>query len=73
MTVILGRLCTICVARQKLVPAVNIAGNAEGLEWYECAEHGAGDHAREFGGGLMRIRLESAEAFFERHFGKKGK
>lgn len=69
--VIIGRLCTICMARGALKPAVNIATDAEGLEWYECEGHGAGDHAKEFGDGLMRVKLESAEAFFERHFGKK--
>lgn len=67
--VILGRLCTICMARGQLVPSVNVATDAEGSEWYECADHGAGDHARQFGGGLMRVRVESAEEFFNRHFG----
>ena len=68
MTVILARLCTVCTASGKLVPAVNIARNVEGLAWFECAGHGAGDHSKAFGTGLLRIHLESADDFFKRHF-----
>jgi hypothetical protein len=68
MTVILGKVCTICQARGELVAAVNVAQNAGGLQWYECTAHGAGDHSKEFGTGLDRTRVESAEAWFKRYF-----
>jgi hypothetical protein len=76
MTVIIGRVCTVCAAKGVTVIATHVATNAEGGQWYECGEHGAGDHAKVFGGGFMRLKLESAEDFFKRVFdvtrGKKG-
>lgn len=68
MTVVLGKLCTVCHAKGELTPAVNVARNAVGLEWYECAAHGVGDHSKAFETGLMRIHVESAEAYFRRMF-----
>lgn len=67
MPVILGRLCTICAARKIIAQAVNIAKNAEGLEWFECANHDEDDHNREFQMG-KRIHTESTTEFFKRHF-----
>jgi hypothetical protein len=68
LTVVLARLCTICEAEGRLVGAAFVARDEAGLEWYECAGHGPGDHGGALGGGL-RTTLESAEAFFDRHFG----
>jgi len=68
MTVTPLRLCTVCLERGQDVPATFVASNAEGGQWFECDDHGAGDHARAFGGGFMRLHREPMEAFFKRVF-----
>jgi len=35
------RACSNCLAVGKIVPAEYIATDAQGLQWFECSEHGA--------------------------------
>lgn len=68
MTLILGRLCTVCMARTGHTKAATyIAENAKGLQWYECDNHDEFDHDRVFHLGKRTAR-ESVESFFNRHF-----
>lgn len=70
MTILMVRPCTICMAHEKTVPALFVARNAEGMEWYECAVHDALDHDRTFKMG-PRTMLMSKEEWFARHFPAK--
>lgn len=38
------RLCTVCSLNGTLKVASYVATNAEGMQWYECGDHGIEDH-----------------------------
>lgn len=58
------RFCTVCLERGEKRSATHVATNAEGGQWYECGQHGVGDHSKAFGGGFMRLRLQTMAEFF---------
>ncbi len=71
-TIAAPRTCTVCNARgQTGKRASFIASNAVGLQWFECEDHGPGDHAATFGAeGVadgQRVSRESLESWFHRH------
>lgn len=62
-TVTAPRFCTGCMGRGIRRPAIQIARDAGGAEWFECGQHTASDNLM----GTERVAFESLEAWFDRH------
>lgn len=62
-TIAAPRFCTGCLGRGIRRPATHIAGDASGLQWFECGEHAPSDNLAE----TERVTLEPLEAWFERN------
>jgi len=56
-------MCTVCVAQSKRIPALNVATDADGLQWFECGAHEATDNVA----GVLRVESEPLEAWRARH------
>jgi hypothetical protein len=59
----MARLCTVCLGRDRRVPATQIAAGADGLQWFECDDHGPEDNLAE----QCRVSLEPIAAWFARN------
>ena len=55
--------CTTCLAKSKLVEARFVAGDADGLEWYECGQHKPDDNLA----GVTRQSLTPIAEWRKRH------
>jgi hypothetical protein len=52
------RACTVCMAAGVRKAATHVATAQDGLQWFECGEHGPNDHF------FPRVSLDSLQKLF---------
>jgi len=55
-----GRKCSVCAWKGKDELAVSVATDADGLQWFECANHSTTDNVNQ----AVRVRLEPIDPWF---------